>query len=232
MEKEDLHISKPEKWPDRRTVERSNDRIEVVYSQPASEIQLSHIEYRHKDGTPLTGLEVEDIYYQTSDWTLSLRSPEIGLSKDIKLIETEYLPDFAKYYPEFNQLIFTRLSAVVDETEKGSKVKMADFLSASNSMYVLLHEIGHSKNPELVSLNDKLKVLEQKQLEEADPEESQLYLSLIIGEERRAHAWALGKLRELRKRQIDIEPDIKTFKDFSEFIHSSLKVYIAKKKPA
>ena len=227
-----MRISKPEKWPDKKTVERSNGRIEVVYSQPVSEIQLSHIEYRHKDGTPLTGLEVEDIRYQASDWTLFLRSPEIGLSKDIKLIETEYLPGFAKYYPEFKQLIFTRLSTVVDETENGLEVKMADFLSASNSMYALLHEIGHGKNPELVSLNEKLKALEQKQLGEADPEENELYLSLVIDEERRAHAWALGKLRELRKRQMDIEPDIKTFKDLSEFIHYSLKVYIAKKKPA
>ncbi len=232
MEKENLPISKPEKGPDKNTVERSNGEIEIVYSQPASKISLDHIEFRRKDGTPLTGLKVEDVYYRTPDWTLSLRSPEIGLSKDIELIETEYFPDFAEYYPESKRLIFTRLSAIAVETEKGPEVKIADFLSASGSMYVLLHEIGHSKNPELISLNEKLEAIERKRPEDASPEEHELYLELITGEERRAHAWALGKLRELRKRQMDIEPDIKTFKMLSKFIHTALESYRADEKPA
>ncbi len=232
MEKENLRISKPEKEPDKNTIERPNGKIEVVYSQPASQTALNHVEFRHKDGTPLTGLKVEDIYYKTPEWTLSLHSPEIGLDKDIELIETDYFPDFAEYNPESKQLIFTRLTAIMAETAKGPEAKIANFLSADGSIYILLHEIGHSKNPELVSLSKKLADIERKRPEDITSEEQEAYLELVMNEERRAHAWALGKFRELRKKQMDVEPNIKSFKTLSKFIHSALETYGTDEKPA
>lgn len=103
-----------------------------------------------------------------------------------------------------------------------------NFLKTEGAFLVLYHEIAHSRkmvdviSPKGIERGELLTKAEYKTLTEKDKER---YEEIILGEERDAWAFALRKVRQLRKKGFDIEPTLDDPRRLKKLFHSWLHTY-------
>lgn len=153
------------------------------------------------------GVEVEDLIYETEDGKkLSFKSL---FPDNWKIVRTTTGSMRASY--DFKQVFYR--DKLVDE--KGF------FLG-------LLHEIGHAQEVSTLT-NEEARARAEVQKRMLDPEtpgkEKERATQAVVNNERDAWAWALRKFRELRRKGVDLEPELKTRQDLLRGINKCLKTH-------
>jgi hypothetical protein len=164
---------------------------------------------------------------------------EVGIYKPVQLTYIDegdqrfdigtLLPEAVRFgkYPGGPVLKYTDGYVLYGDTYFDPRAgKTTDFW-ATGSMFALLHEIGHAKfDNEPTPDGDWARTLLNSPFSLSNPTESDVKRALgILKSERRAWAFALKTLKNLRVDGIDLEPELPTMDDLIPSIYGALFTY-------
>ena len=195
-------------------IRRGNGVIQVI-TEP--EIIHSYPDENGFEVTELTGFRpVRDVRFILPDGTtfsfFSILPPTVQIFEKQGIL----IGSRAFFDPEQQRIVYSREKSARDQPGTES------FFKPDGALFDLLHEIGHSHSVTSEKIVDwKLLFHEDINQEEHSAEKR---IDLILQEERNAHAYALRKLLQIRKRGIDLEPNLETLGDLHRYIHGILAI--------